>query len=1225
MYPYQDQHRAYTYRDPYHPGSSPCSGGPLDNITNGSDYRGSMHRSYREERQRGIDALRGSEYSSDRKERSREGITTPTLDYYRAHSNSLEAERRHRRSRLDKRNDEACNRRQRTSYGENVSRVTRPSRSATKDRSYQSDRDNSSSANVRKYRSRSPRGRSSGDRSGSSSSEYSPKKPAYSKWLSKEQEKSRENRQNYDSTKKQSPSPWIRNNTEHVPRSPANCTKASDNEMKETQTSERVNRKCNKQFNIRKDKQDKGGTVFRKRHFSDNRRTDGEGRKFRYGKDVPEKKRKTSGDKNYEIEIKERTVTTGRTDEISQEEQTGLLVCTNHQSKTPQTEVQTSQPLSCDQQSISSEALCSRKSAEKEPRKIEGAEQTLVEPCTFVCGQLGECEPEKAKILNQTLNKVAETNELAVVLTNYLFKQKPGTKDDEKSHTDVFVVKGLDKDREGFQCSAKENELAGDRTQKNKHTEQAVECEKENSPKWFSKSGTKKQCQEEDKTCLETSKQNTSTPDSSIVKVDKILCDAEEPSSENVQRVNEFSETSLADTVAADEKTFSKAQKIHQKPSSGITEECNFETEPSAPICVIQGKRQLGTPKKAIKRSLTGKPENGLEGDKEEASCEEKRSITDEFMKDTVEETSHASSKNSVRVVCSTVQDVNMEHTPLFNKNKHRESLVTDRHVQDTLKALRKIKERMSAGPGASEAKSHKPVSKAKTVLISEAVKKDLKHGECSKTDTERNKKETETSKNEVNTNYAKESQRAIDDREEMAIDVVSIGINTDTNLPKLQNDISDNSSNSKDECRSKSSTVSNHMELESSVMSENYADQLLDGDIDLDDIQMIDFGQSYRPSGPEIENVSHNPVEGRASDNMVETSNADYGSVSQTVFPQKTTSKRCENRTSEPLIAGNLINGNPNPVLDSYMLHENFKSNEYIKYCDDRLLVNSDGNPMGPSTQRRRFCSSLSKITEKIVESCAESTEARNNLISEPTKQPEQTEKCNDKDAPDDHPEIADEELECSPFKNVVGKKTEMLNEKTAWLKMAREKIRKPQFTDKNWGNESIESESTEVNLDAKDKSYKKGKTLKDSDTLEKDGENDVVESRDFETQNLPGSTEFAKISKEVNERGFEVFHEKVLNCGRIASTKAHLIPKRLYVSSKSDPRTPGKCLLCRVCSMYFSPLEFTVHHDDDEVVRQLHHARCCLNDYTLENTASEDMKLVFDNFQKYFHDQRK
>lgn len=1217
-YHYQD--RAYTYSDPRHASIYPYSGGPLDNITNGTDYRGSMHRSYREEWRRWGDALRRSEYSSDQEERFREGITThDNYDNYRAHSNSLDAERRHRRSRPDERNvkDEAFSRRRSTSYGENVSRVTRPSRSATRDRRFQRERDNSRSANARRYRSRSPRGRSSSNRSGSSSSEYSPKKTAYSKRSSKEQEKSRENRQHFESIKERSHSPGIRNNTEHEQISSKKCTKTSDNEMKELQTSERVNRKGNKQFNIPEHKQNKRCTVYKKRHFSDNRRIDGEGRKFRYGKDVPEKKRKTSEGKNYEIEHKERTVTTGRTDGTSQEEQTGLLVCTNDRPKTLQTEVQTSQPLSCDQQPISSEALCLSESAEKEPKKIERVEQTFVEPCTFVCGQLEEYEPEKTKILNQTLNKVAEKNELAVVLTNYLFKRKPGTKDAEENHTDVFAVKGLDKAREGFQSSAKEDELNSDRAQKNKLTEQAVECGKENAPEWFNKDGTKEQCQQEDEKCLQTSEQNTSTPDSSILKVDKILCDAEEQSSENIQKVNEFIEICSADTVAAGEKTISSAQKVHQKSSSGTTKECNLETELSAPICVIQGKKQLGTLTKALKRSHTGKLENDLEGDKEDASCEEKRSIVDESKKDTDEETCNDSSKNSVTVACSTAQDVNIEHKSLFNKNKHRVSLVTDRHVQNTLKALKKTKGRMSAGPGSSMAKSHKTAGKPKTDFISksnssEADEKDLKHGECSKTESESNKKETETSENEANTNNAEESQRPKDDSEEMTIHVVSIDVNTDTNLPKPQNNSFDNGcAYSKDECGSKSTTTSNHMKLENSVISENNADHLLDGDIDFDDIQMIDFGQSYISSGPEIENISHNSVEQRASNNMFETSNAENGSVSQTDFLHKTTSK--------PLIAGNLINGNPNPVLDSYIQRENFMSNEYIKYCDDRLLVNSEGNAMGPSTQRRRFGFSLSKITEEIVESCAESVEARKNLISEPTKQPEQTEKCNDKDEPQDHPGIADEELESSPFKNGCSKKTEILNEKTAWLKKAREQIRKPPFSDKNWGNESFQSESTMINLDAKDKSHRKGKTQKYSDTLKEGGEND------FDTKILPGSTEFTKTSKEVNENGFEVFHEKVLNCGRKVSTKAHLIHKRLQVSSKSDPMTLGKCLLCRVCSMYFSPLEFTVHHDEDDVVRQLDHPRCCLNDYTLGNAASEDMKLVFDNFQKCFHDQRK
>lgn len=112
---------------------------------------------------------------------------------------------------------------------------------------------------------------------------------------------------------------------------------------------------------------------------------------------------------------------------------------------------------------------------------------------------------------------------------------------------------------------------------------------------------------------------------------------------------------------------------------------------------------------------------------------------------------------------------------------------------------------------------------------------------------------------------------------------------------------------------------------------------------------------------------------------------------------------------------------------------------------------------------------------------------------------------------------------------------------------------------------------------------------------------------------------------NKTIFEKGFNVSHTKQLKNGEFAQTNALFSPKKLYRTSSGEDKNLGKCLLCLSCSMYFTPLAFTVHHDTQSVVEQIDTERSKQQGYSLVEGGDADTMKMFKDFMYYFQAERK
>ncbi|KAL4240372.1 hypothetical protein ACF0H5_001162 [Mactra antiquata] len=105
------------------------------------------------------------------------------------------------------------------------------------------------------------------------------------------------------------------------------------------------------------------------------------------------------------------------------------------------------------------------------------------------------------------------------------------------------------------------------------------------------------------------------------------------------------------------------------------------------------------------------------------------------------------------------------------------------------------------------------------------------------------------------------------------------------------------------------------------------------------------------------------------------------------------------------------------------------------------------------------------------------------------------------------------------------------------------------------------------------------------------------------------------------VFNREIEICHSKHLTNDYTQKTIAYLYPKRMYKTSLNEGKNLGKCLRCSVCSMYFSPLSFTLHHDTQDIQQLIDPVKSKQQEYRLVEKPSKQVEKIFKQFVEYFH----
>jgi len=520
------------------------------------------------------------------------------------------------------------------------------------------------------------------------------------------------------------------------------------------------------------------------------------------------------------------------------------------------------------------------------------------------------------------------------------------------------------------------------------------------------------------------------------------------------------------------------------------------------------------------------------------------------------------------------------EQSPLFNKFKRRVSRIKSNDTTKVVTELKNVKERLYTSP----------VKKRQT-LHSSSLKINLKKV-CNGSAFTVSKKNKEI-ENLQNSKKAmgqckvvtKSSHINVEKEKEMHTENKLLDKNVDE--VRIPNDRSD--------CIvDKDSTDSPE-----TANCDNFA-MIEEDDIDYDDIQMIDFDGSEKLTD---EPKAFVPLDTSNVKSTLNTQPPEINGANSGVkeLPMIKTRTCSGDRT----FGRDLIHSNPNVILDTLLSVDELEDEELVKFCDDRLFLH---NKHSEQYKRKRFGTILSKAREGFQCSPIPSLDCSDASQVDKVKHSEAVTTVGKSSS-----ESNDDVLQTSPIKvKVKGRrkadKKKMKAKKSMWIQEAKKNIKTPPKTSAGTTSETNEQVVTN-NANKKDQSNESQKQYKE--------DTDIVI--------LPESTEFAKIGRKLYDRGFEVTHCKVLIDDEIVVTKAHLIPKRLYANSNVDSKKMGKCLLCRVCSMCFTPLDFTVHHDKKEVFEKLNHQDCQEMSYVINETAPADVKQVFKNFQKFFHDQRK
>ena len=105
------------------------------------------------------------------------------------------------------------------------------------------------------------------------------------------------------------------------------------------------------------------------------------------------------------------------------------------------------------------------------------------------------------------------------------------------------------------------------------------------------------------------------------------------------------------------------------------------------------------------------------------------------------------------------------------------------------------------------------------------------------------------------------------------------------------------------------------------------------------------------------------------------------------------------------------------------------------------------------------------------------------------------------------------------------------------------------------------------------------------------------------------------------VLRNGFNVSHTLTLKDLRRVTTIGHLDPQKLYSNER--------CLLCQVCTNYFSPLEFTSHHDSPNLVSKIDAEKSMNNKYQPEHPNiihwNEEAGKIWEEFEKLFEREKR
>ena len=105
------------------------------------------------------------------------------------------------------------------------------------------------------------------------------------------------------------------------------------------------------------------------------------------------------------------------------------------------------------------------------------------------------------------------------------------------------------------------------------------------------------------------------------------------------------------------------------------------------------------------------------------------------------------------------------------------------------------------------------------------------------------------------------------------------------------------------------------------------------------------------------------------------------------------------------------------------------------------------------------------------------------------------------------------------------------------------------------------------------------------------------------------------------VLKNGFNVSHTLTLKDLRRVTTIGHLDPQRVYSGQR--------CILCQVCMNYFTPLQFTFHHDSSSIVCNIDGEKSMRNSYHPEHPNiihwNEEAGKIWDEFEKIFERQKR
>lgn len=105
------------------------------------------------------------------------------------------------------------------------------------------------------------------------------------------------------------------------------------------------------------------------------------------------------------------------------------------------------------------------------------------------------------------------------------------------------------------------------------------------------------------------------------------------------------------------------------------------------------------------------------------------------------------------------------------------------------------------------------------------------------------------------------------------------------------------------------------------------------------------------------------------------------------------------------------------------------------------------------------------------------------------------------------------------------------------------------------------------------------------------------------------------------VLKNGFCITYKLALKDEREVTTTGHLDPGKLL--------NREKCIKCEICMMYFSPLEFTRHHDSFEIMSSIDHEKCFEDRFKPQEEeilfCNKDSEKMWDDFKERLRDEQR